>query len=177
MRSFRVGASVVAAVAVLLAGCAKDGVAPQEWASRVCQALKPWTEEIATLTRDAQEQMSKATSPKQAKENLVALLRGAQDASEDARRGVRAAGVPAVDNGQQIADRFLSALKAARDSYAKARRTIEQLSIADADAFYDGVVAAMDELSKDYNAGALDTRHLSSEDLQHAFDTAPECQG
>jgi hypothetical protein len=177
MRSCRLVAALLALVAVLLAGCAKDGVEPQEWAGRVCEALQPWSQEIATLTQDTQKQMSKATSPKQAKTHLVALLRGAQDASEDARRGVRAAGVPAVDDGQQIADRFLAALKAARDSYAKARKTVEHLSVEDTDAFYDGVVEAMDSLSKDYNAGALDTEHLSSEDLQQAFDTAPECQG
>ncbi len=168
---------MVAALAVLLAGCGHDGVAPRDWASRVCQALTPWTEEIATLTQDTQTEMSKATTPQQAKTSIVGLLRGAEDASEDARRGVEVAGVPAVDDGERIAREFRAALSSARDAYGKARKSIEKLSTKSADTFYDGVVAAMDKLSKDYDAGELDTDRISSEELQTAFDEAPDCQG
>ena len=171
----RVGA-VLAAVVVLLAGCSR-GVAPEEWASRVCQALAPWTEEIATLTQDAQAEMAKATTPEEAKRSIVTLLRGAEEASEEARRGVEEAGIPAVDDGERIAEEFVAALEAARDAYGSAREAVEQLPTNDADAFYDGVVDAMAQLTEDYNDSAVDTSDLSSDELQQAFDEVPECQG
>ncbi|MGH3647442.1 MAG: hypothetical protein ACRDTM_09735 [Micromonosporaceae bacterium] len=176
MRSLRRAAALLFVLAVLVTGCGYDGVEPREWASRVCQALAPWGEEIASLTRDTQKQMASATSPKQAKQNIVGLLKGAEQASEDARKGVEVAGVPAVEDGERIAQEFLDALTAARDAYGTARKSVEQLSTDDADTFYDGVVDAMDQLSKDYSTSELDTDKVSSEELQDAFDEAPECQ-
>ncbi|MGH3739639.1 MAG: hypothetical protein ACRDT6_29165 [Micromonosporaceae bacterium] len=176
MRSLRGAVALLAVVAVLVAGCGYDGVEPREWASRVCQALVPWGEEIASLTSETQKQMSQTTSPKQAKQNIVALLKGAEQSSEDARKGVQVAGVPAVEDGERIAKEFRDALKAARDAYGKARRSVEKLSAAEAGTFYDGVVDAMDQLSQDYDASELDTSEVSSEELQEAFDEVPECQ-
>ncbi|MGH3717145.1 MAG: hypothetical protein ACRDT4_27335 [Micromonosporaceae bacterium] len=176
MRSFRRAAALLAACAVLLAGCGYDGVEPREWASRVCQALAPWSQEISTLTRETQQEMSKATSPKQAKQTIVGLLKGAEQSSEDAREGVEVAGVPAVENGEQIAKEFRDALAAARDAYGSARKKVEKLAVTDAKTFYDGVVDAMDQLSTDYSASSLDTEKVSSEELQEAFDEVPECQ-
>lgn len=163
-------------MAVLSAGCGTDGVEPSEWAREVCRVLKPWTGQIATLTRDAQAKMSKATSAEQAKKSIVGLLRGAERASEEARQGVAAAGVPAVDDGERIAAEFRAALTAARDAYGLARRRVEALSTGSPDAFYDRVVEAMDKLSTDYDDGALDTSDLESEELQRAFDESPGCR-
>lgn len=167
---------LVGCVTLVTAGCAEGGVEPGVWAGRVCQALGPWTEQIGTLTEDAQQQMSEAESPKQAKQAIVGLLRGAEQASQDARDGVVAAGVPAVDNGEKIAQKFRAALRGARDSYRKARRAIDKLKVDDVEEFYDGTVEVMDTLNKNYRGSSLDTENLSSEELQQAFDESPDCQ-
>jgi predicted small lipoprotein YifL len=175
------GRRAVACAAVLtvlstLGGCGGDGVPPAEWASTVCRALKPWTERIASLTQDAQTQMSKATSPRQAKESILGLLAGAERASEHARQRVADAGVPAVDDGERIATEFQAALSAARDAYGSARGRVERIETDSADDFYDRVVEAMERLSTDYDNGALDTSELESEELQRAFDESPGCR-
>ena len=184
MRSFpasgrgrsRVAAVLVVVVALLLTGCSDGGVPPREWAGQVCQALGPWTEEIGDLTQDTRTQMSQAQSPKQAKEAIVGLLRGAEEASEEARKGIEIAGVPDVENGEKIAKQFRDALTGARDAYRKARRAVEKLSTKDTDDFYDGVVTVMDKLNTDYNQTGVDTDKLASDELQEAFDEAPDCQ-
>ncbi len=163
-------------LAVLAVGCGADGVEPDRWAGQVCQVLKPWSETIASLTRDTQAEMSRAVSAEQAKSSIVELLRGAEEASERARRGVAAAGVPAVDDGEQIAAEFRAALRAARDAYGSARRRVAALSTGSPDTFYDRVVEAMRTLSTDYDDGALDTSDLESEELQRAFDEVPDCR-
>jgi hypothetical protein len=175
LRATRVAACAVA-LAVLAAGCGADGVEPDLWASEVCRVLKPWSEKIASLTRDTQAEMSRAVSADQAKSSIVELLRGAEDASERARQGVAAAGVPAVDDGKRIAAEFRAALRAARDAYGSARGRVAALSTRSPDAFYDRVADAMRALSTDYDDGALGTSDLESEELQRAFDEAPDCR-
>jgi hypothetical protein len=169
-------AACAAALVVLVAGCGADGVEPDRWATRVCRVMKPWSEEIAGLTRDTQAEMSRAVSAEQARSSIVELLRGAEEASERARQRVAAAGVPAVDEGERIAAEFRAALRAARDAYGSARRRVAALSIRSPDTFYDRVVEAMRTLSSNYDDGALDTGELASEELRRAFDESPECR-
>lgn len=161
---------------VLLTGACGGGPTPQAWAAAVCTALAPWRAEIGALTRRTQQQMTAQTSPAQAKENLVRLLRGAEAASETARRKVEAAGVPDVEKGEAVSRGFITSLAAVRDAYGRAGQTIEQLSTAKPSEFYDGVKAAFDTLNKEYDASALDTSELDSVELEKAFDEVPECR-
>ncbi|HEU4425324.1 MAG TPA: hypothetical protein VFR67_22560 [Pilimelia sp.] len=155
-------------------GCA-SGPTPRAWAASVCEALGPWRAEIGSLTARTREQMTAATTPAQAKENLVRLFGGAQAASETARSRVEQAGVPDTDGGDAVAAGFLASLTAVRDAYGKARDSIEKLATARASEFYDGVEAVMKVLDSEYGRSALDTTKLDSPELKQAFDEVPEC--
>ncbi|MEO3923909.1 hypothetical protein ACQEVC_11780 [Plantactinospora sp. CA-294935] len=162
-------------IALLLGGCA-GGPTPQAWAAAVCAALAPWRAEIGTLTRSTQQQMTAQTSPAQAKENLVRLLRGAEQASETARQKVEAAGVPDTEKGEAVSKGFVASLTAVRDAYGRAGAAIEALGTGQAGEFYDGVKAAVDTLNKEYESSSLDTSELDSVELKRAFDEVPECR-
>ncbi|WP_460917035.1 hypothetical protein [Plantactinospora veratri] len=162
-------------IALLLGGCA-GGPTPQAWAAAVCAALAPWRAEIGTLTRSTQQQMTAQTSPAQAKENLVRLLRGAEQASETARQKVAAAGVPDTDKGEAVSKGFVASLTAVRDAYGRAGAAIEALGTGQPSEFYDGVKAAVDTLNQEYDASSLDTSELDSVELKRAFDEVPECR-
>ncbi|MEV0730355.1 hypothetical protein [Polymorphospora sp. NPDC050346] len=167
--------AVVAAFAVL-AGCS-SAPAPRAWAAAVCDALGPWRTEIHNLTSRTQQQMTAMTTPAQAKENLVRLLGGAEQASETARSKVEQAGVPDVEQGEVVARGFVTSLTAVRDAYGRARTTIDALATTGApETFYAGVRAAVDVLNKEYDESALDTSRLNSEELTQAFDEVPECR-
>lgn len=168
--------TVVLCTIALLVGACGGGPTPQVWAAAVCKALAPWRAEIDSLTRSTQQQMTAQTSPAQAKENLVRLLRGAEKASETARKRVEDAGVPDTDKGAAVSRGFLASLTAVRDAYGKASISIEKLDTARASEFYQGVRAAVDTLNKEYDASSLDTTELDSVELQQAFDEVPECR-
>lgn len=168
--------TVVLATLVLLIGACGGGPSPRAWAASVCEALAPWRAEISKLTTSTQQQMTAQTTPAQAKENLVRLFSGAEQASETARQRVEDAGVPAVEQGEAVSKGFRVSLGAVRDAYGRARRTIERLDTGPATAFYDGVKAAVDTLNKEYDASALDTSTLRSVELKQAFDEVPECR-
>ncbi|HYN92587.1 MAG TPA: hypothetical protein VES42_01900 [Pilimelia sp.] len=163
------------AVLMAVAGCA-GGPSPAAWAASVCQALAPWRLQIGDLTAHTNQQMTAATTPAQAKENLVRLFGGAREASETARRHVERAGVPDVDGGAEVVRRFLASLAAARDAYGRASDAIAALDTGRATSFYDGVEAAVAVLKQDYGRSALDTTNLDSPKLRRAFDEAPECR-
>ena len=142
----------------------------------MCTALAPWRSEISTLATRTQQQMTAETTPPQAKENLMRLFGGAQDASEKAREGVVKAGVPDVDGGKKIASSFTASLGATRDAYGKAKNGIEALPTDPATTFYTSVTTVVDQLNVDYSKSELDTTKLSSKKLEDAFDEVPECR-
>ncbi|MEU4694519.1 hypothetical protein [Actinoplanes sp. NPDC023714] len=176
MRAVRpISLALVLVLAVPLSACSGQPGA-QAWAASVCTALTPWRSEIDSLTSRAQAQMTAETTPSQAKENLSRLFDGAASASEAARAGVERAGVPAVDDGERIADGFLGSLAGIRDAYGQARTGIEGLSTRPTKTFYTEVGKVLDRLNADYEKSNLDTTELESVELRQAFDSLPECQ-
>ncbi|MFG2010754.1 hypothetical protein ACGFNF_16935 [Micromonospora sp. NPDC048868] len=180
MRTCRAAAAgkltvVLATLVLVLAGCG-GGPDSRSWAASVCSALTPWRAEISKLTSSTDQQMTAQTTPAQAKENLVRLFGGAEQASETARRKVEEAGVPDAERGEEVSAGFQASLAKVRDAYGRARDTIDGLGTGQPTVFYDGVRAAVDTLNKEYDASALDTSQLNSEELKRAFDEVPECR-
>jgi hypothetical protein len=120
--------------------------------------------------------MTAATTPAQAKENLMRLFGGAEDASERARAGVQQAGVPDVDHGEQVAQSFTASLGAMRDAYGRAKTGIQALATAPTKTFYTKVEAVVEKLNSEYARSELDTSRLDSKELKQAFDEVPECR-
>lgn len=174
MRTPRVLVAVLL-LGLVLAACG-NRPAPAAWAASVCAALTPWRAEISALTERTQRQMAAATTPAQAKENLVRLLSGAEEASEAARARVAAAGVPDVDNGEEVSRSFVASLTGARDAYGRAKAAVEKAAVQDASAFYAEVEATMKTLNEEYRRSALDTTKVHSVELRQAFDEVPECR-
>jgi len=159
----------------LLAACS-NGTPPDEWAGRVCAAMKPWRGQIEGLNATAQTRVSAATTPAQARTELLSLLAGAESATESARSAVQSAGTPDVDGGADVARRFVDALAGSRDAYARARTDLQALPTDDDKAFYDGVVVVLGRLTQEYARGSVDTARLDSQPLREAFDRVDQCR-
>jgi hypothetical protein len=156
-------------------GGASGGVRSRTWVTDVCQALEPWRSQITDLNGQAATSTGAAANPQQTRESLVKLLSGAQQASEQARAKVAAAGYPDVKDGEAIAARFVTALANVRDAYAKAEHSVEALPMDNAKTFYDGVETALTTLNGDYAAAGVNTTTLASADLRKDFDEVPAC--
>jgi hypothetical protein len=160
-------------------GCGPDGngdVAPKRWAQSVCTALTPWRAVIADLTTKAQQQLQAAKTASQTKTNNEDLLAGAESASEKARLGIAAAGVPDVSGGTKVAEQFNASLSKARDAYGNAKRSIEALQAVEEKAFYTAVGSAFAVLKDEYEQSAIDPKHVGPKALQKAFNEVPECR-
>jgi hypothetical protein len=174
---WRVRRGIAATVAglVVLTGCSSPPSAT-EWATTVCGALRPWRSEITELNQRATTQMATATTTAQTKDNLVALVSGARQATETARAAIAAAGTPDVDGGATVAQGFEAALAGTRDAYAKAEADLAALPTADSTTFYDGVAAILTRLTEQYQDSGIDFADLDSAELKQAFDGIAECR-
>jgi len=181
----RVRVLLVAFLAIVAAACStacgdkesgndRGDVAAATWAERVCGALGPWRGEIDALMARAQQRMDRAANADQAKTGLLELLGGAEQASEQARAKVAAAGLPDAANGKRAAAEFADTLRRTRDAYGKAKETVDDLPTVDPKAFYDAVGAAFGQLDKDYGEVNLD--RVNSPELRKAFDEVPACR-
>jgi hypothetical protein len=171
----RVAVLIMVVVSLSISACS-SAIAPQTWAASVCQALTPWRAQITALNQNAQTEMASTHTPADTRTHMVALLSGAEQATEKARAAVLAAGVPDVDGGAVIEKRFVAALAAVRDAYQQAETTIAALPMADANAFYDAVGDAMTKLNADYANSGVDTSQLASTVLQADFDKVAACR-
>lgn len=142
----------------------------------MCTALVPWRTRIAELTTQAQQQIDRTKTPAQTKQQLTALLEGAEQASEAARVAVSAAGVPDSADGEAVAGWFVNSLTKVRDAYGRARITVTGLDPTTADPFYDAVGAAFAKLNGDYPAGAADPRAVQTGPLSEALGQVPGCR-
>lgn len=171
----RIAGVVAVGLVAAVTACA-SGVPAVEWADRVCSALTPWRGQIADLNTRAQNQMSTATNPTETRENLLVLLGGGRDASDNARTALVAAGEPRVEHGREIADRFVASITKARDSYSRAHDSLQRLPVDDPTVFYDGVIGVLGTLQSEYATSEIDTSQLESLELRDAFERADKCQ-
>lgn len=179
MRAVRIFLTITV-IMVATAACGDDksagrgSVAAATWAGAVCSALGPWRTEIDSLMTKAQQRMDSASNAAQAKTGLLELLGGAENASEQARAKVAAAGEPDAENGKKAAAEFTDTLRRTRDAYGKAKEAVTALPTANSTQFYDGVTEAFGQLDKDY--GALDLDKVKSPELKKAFDEVEACK-
>jgi hypothetical protein len=164
----------------LVAGCGGGQgtaqVAPKAWAKAVCAAVKPWSGQIRKLQDQARRKITARSNVEQTKDELVGLFGGMEMATDTALTRVKQAGVPKVKDGTHIADQFVHALTAARDSFGTGMSAVQRLPTADQDAFYTGVVAAGDAMSKENNQAGRAFASISSPELDRAFNQLPECR-
>jgi hypothetical protein len=174
MRRALVAVLVVACLGSV-AGCGSS-VAPRTWVTTVCQSLAPWRAAISKLNATAQTQMASAKTPADTRTHVLALLNGAQTASEKARADVAAAGAPDVDGGADIEKRFVAALASVRDAYSRAAAAVRALPPDRASTFYDGIRTALAQLTADYNRAGADPSKIADKELQADFGQVAACR-
>ena len=162
----------------LVAACGKpDAVAPKAWAKSVCQAVKPWSSDIRRLQGEARQKITAKSDATQTKTELITLFGGMSQSTDAALVKVRRAGVPDVDGGKKISDQFISALTAAGKSFTMGKDAVAALPTDNPTTFYNGVVKAGDQMSKENNKAGEAFSNISSPELDRAFNDVPECGG
>jgi hypothetical protein len=165
--------ALVVALTVGVAG-ASATVAPATWTARMCAALDQWHTRVVAVAPKAA-----SSDPVVARASLSGSLGQSVVATDDLVRAMRAAGVPKVAHGREIAASLIATFTRTRVQLAAAARRAERLPTTDANAFAKGAIAG--ERALERSMSGVDTAlakagsRFPSKALDRAFARAAAC--
>jgi hypothetical protein len=183
----RAGARLLPCVLVLalLAGCGLDGgdgvdrTAADEWMHELCTAMSSWHSRIDAEAGELNEGLAADATPEEGRDAVAAFLDEAIAVTEALLGDVRAAGVPDVDDGEQLAAEYAAAIAEARDVFADARAGVESMPVDDPEGFAveaQAIGAQIEEGAQGVQAAFSDIdRRYDAPELDRAFEREPAC--
>jgi len=181
----RIGAALAIVLVALLSACGQDDsggsatkppVSASVWTKDVCMTVRPWAGKIRTAVTNTETTLGKSSEPKVVKPQLTQLFAGAVKSTDKAIADVDKAGVPDVDNGEQIAKNFRAALVSARNAFAAAQKSVQGLDTSDKKKFDAAVSQVGTKLKQDYAKAGKTIETATSAELTKAFEKEPACQ-
>lgn len=176
--------ALLAAAALAVAGCGgssrPEGTPPADWAQSVCAALSDWQTSLQEQSQSLTQDVLQAKNPRAAKEQIGTFLTDVIVETETMIGAVDAAGQPAVDQGDQIAEDFHNGLIRMRDAFKDAASDVQSVPTDDPQAFQQQLTQIGTELQRQGQAigstlGEIDQKY-NAEELNKAFDANPTCK-
>ncbi|MCQ6552463.1 small secreted protein [Streptomyces sp. C10-9-1] len=172
-------AAVLSGTAVLvlvLSGCGDDSEEKvNDWAKKVCDAAEPQIQKRA----DAQQAIISTAADGEPADIQAADSKAFADiaAADNAlAKAVRDAGVPPVENGEQLQNDAVKELEATAAEYLKLKDQIDGLNPDDQQKFADGLQGVADGLKKIETMDQEALNKLQSGELGAAMAKQPGCQ-
>ena len=104
-----------------------SGTKPDEWASSVCGALQTWEDDLRAGSQQLSADIRASSDPKSVKEKLVTFLEKSEKSTEKLVDDVKAAGAPAVKDGEAIQRDLEASLTQARNTFDRAGTRAKKL--------------------------------------------------
>jgi hypothetical protein len=172
-------------LAVAAAGCGSSGgtsysgTKPDAWAADVCGALSTWAHDLKSGSTALSFQVKGAKSVKVVKEKFISFLENAGTSTNTMITKVKAAGPPAVKDGQALQHDLESGLERARASFTKAIAKAKTLPSNNAQAFSRGVTSLGSDVEKELAATGNEFTKLGGKYKDQALNEAtskePSC--
>jgi hypothetical protein len=176
--------ALLAAVA-LAAGCGggeetPEGVPPADWAQSVCGALSDWQTSLLEQSQGLTSEVLEAKNPQAAKQQIGDFLGDVIADTEIMVGIVEDSGVPAVEEGGQVAADFRAGLNRMRSAFQDAQQRVESVPTDDPEAFQEQLARIGADLQTQGKAigdtlSEVDEKY-DAEELSQAFDNTPQCQ-
>jgi hypothetical protein len=187
VRSFAALVSVVA-----LAACSSDAdeggdvgetttsaaAAPADagaYADTVCGALSDWMASIEEGNASLQDSLGDEVDLENVKQGLLDFLDDTIANTEELVGTIEDAGVPDVDNGEQIHDEIVSLLGRAQTAFEDARDTVDALDASDPQALGQGLQELGTSLQSAFDDVQNPLENTDSTELNEAFESNEAC--
>ncbi|MGH2729220.1 MAG: hypothetical protein ACRDJI_01280 [Actinomycetota bacterium] len=164
------------AAALVLAACGGGGpdtVGVQSWVSAFCSALSEWQNSVQDSASQLTEGLDPATGPEAGKAALSGFIDGVIADTDDLIDATNDAGIPDVENGEEVSDALIAAFENARSALSETRGEIEDLPTdpaqfgSQADEIGTSIRSSLSDIGSDLGQ-KLD--NLAPEELREAFD-------
>ena len=173
------------ALAGAAAGCGSGGGAkysgakPDAWAATVCGALNEWAQGLQADSRTLSADLQNAKDISTVKARFVRFLESAGSSAGTMISEVKAAGPPAVKNGDQLQSDLEGGLSRTKRSFEKAVAKAKALPTKDPQAFSTGVSNLGQDVEKELTATGEAFNKLGSKyndkNLNDATSKEPSC--
>jgi hypothetical protein len=169
----RLAAAALVAL-VLVSGCGgngePEGREPGEWVADVCSAVTSWVDGVQEESSALGETAQGVEDLEQARDQFVDFFDQVIDRTDQMLAATDEAGIPAVEDGEAIAEDLRSTLAPIQDAFEDARAEAEDLPADDPAAFQAGATEigetvqeeaqeigrAFDKLERQYDVPELD---------------------
>lgn len=151
-----------------------EGASAPAYAAEVCGAMKDWVTTVQEKSAALGESAA-AGDAEAGKDLLVTLLGDISAATGDLVAAVEEAGVPEVDNGEEIAANLADAFRQAQQILDNAREDVEALPSNPA-AFQQGAAEIGPTLQEAISSITESLEGSQSDELDRAFEEEEACQ-
>ena len=159
-------------------GTKYSGAKPAAWAATVCGALTDWAQGLQADSRTLSADLQSAKDISTVKAKFVFLESASRSAGTMISK-VKAAGPPAVKNGNELQSDLEGGLSAAKRSFEKAVAKAKALPAKDPQAFSTGVSNLGQDVEKELTATGEAFNKLGSKyndkNLNEATSKEPSC--
>ena len=160
-------------------GTKYSGAKPDAWAATVCGALTDWAQGLQADSRTLSADLQNAKDISTVKAKFVVFLESASRSAGTMISKVKAAGPPAVKNGDELQSDLEGGLSAAKRSFEKAVAKAKALPAKDPQAFSTGVSNLGQDVEKELTAtgeafNKLGTKY-NDKNLNEATSKEPSC--
>jgi hypothetical protein len=155
-------------------GGGNDTVSARDYVSDVCGAVKQYTDSIQNRVSDIQSNAPQ--NPEEGKELLTSFMSEMINDTDELIASVDGAGIPDVEDGEQIAEEVQTALEDVRQILNNARSQIEDLPTDDPQAFAEGTQEIGTSLQESGEGIQSGLSELQSAELEEASQDVEACQ-
>jgi hypothetical protein len=166
--------TLIVLLAVLASCGGDDSVAVDDYANDLCTALTRWTDTVRDRQVELQE--SAGGAPEEDRDALQQFVDGAEAASDQLVEDVDAAGVPDIDDGEEVADAFLDAVDETRDEIGEAGDEISEIPTDTPSAYRTAVDEFVTDLRSTLEGIDEHVEDIDAPELDMALDEADACQ-
>jgi hypothetical protein len=170
--------AVAAVTGALLSGCGGGGgssqASPSAYVKSVCSSVGGWLASVKA--RGAQLNTIKTASPAQGRQELQGFFAGVIADTDKALAAIKAAGVPKVSNGQQVASAFQNVFTQFKTVMTQSEAQVNQLPTNSPTAFKAAADRIAATIRQSLSGLASGLSALRTPELQKAAAQTPACQ-
>ena len=170
--------TLAACLVLAVSACGDDdSVAVEDYANDLCTALTRWTDTLRDRQAELQQEAASGAAPQVSRDALQRFVDGAVDASEQLVSDVDAAGVPDIDDGEEVADAFREAVEETLSQIEQAQADVGDIPTDTPSEYRTAVDEFLTELQSTLEGIDEHVQDIDAPELDLALDEASACQG
>jgi hypothetical protein len=150
-------------------------VSASEYAKAVCTTMSTYVTDVTDLSNTFASSLDPAADLAGQRDAVVGFLDDVLTATDELITNLEAAGVPDVDNGQEIVDKIKESFTQAKSVIADAKDQVQNLSLDDPTAFATQLSGIGTAIQDSMTGIGTSLQSLSSPELEQAVTSEPAC--